>query len=60
MSAGSIPAGAESFPFLRGEKLLTPGYYTDLELHVPASMEGPKRTENAQGRVWLTDHRVGS
>lgn len=59
--ATPLPADATETraPIHRGEKLLTPGYATDLELKIPATIEGPKRTERAWGRVWLTDQRVG-
>lgn len=46
-------------PIHRGEKLLTPGYGTDIELKIPATIQGPKRTERSWGRIWLTDQRVG-
>lgn len=46
-------------PIHRGEKLLTPGYSTDVELKIPATIDGPKRTEKSWGRIWLTDQRVG-
>lgn len=45
-------------PIHRGEKLLTPGYTADVELKIPATIEGPKRTQKSWGRVWLTDQRV--
>jgi hypothetical protein len=58
MAANTIKAGANGFPIHRGEHLLTPGYHTELELKIPPTTEGPKRSEWAVGRVWLTDERV--
>ena len=43
-----------------GETLCAGPYTADLMLKVPASLNGPKRTENAAGRIWVTDHRVCS
>lgn len=45
-------------PLLRGEELITGPYTADVELKVPASLTGPKRIENAAGRIWVTDQRV--
>lgn len=58
MSYNPFPEGAKSFPIHEGEHLLTPGYVTDIELRVPATMQGPKRKEMAKGSVFLTDQRV--
>ncbi|WWD18652.1 hypothetical protein CI109_103105 [Kwoniella shandongensis] len=45
-------------PLQHGEDVLTAGHTADLELRIPATIQGPKRTENAKGRIWVTDHRV--
>jgi len=59
MAANTIRTGSNGFPIHRGENLLTPGYLTELELRIPPTTEGPKRTDIAHGRIWLTDERVG-
>lgn len=41
-----------------GESLLTSGNTADIELRIPATMDGPKRADSAKGQLWLTDHRV--
>ncbi|ORY25956.1 hypothetical protein BCR39DRAFT_542733 [Naematelia encephala] len=46
------------FPILPGENVLTEGNTADLELRIPPTPSGPKRTETAKGRIWVTDHRV--
>jgi hypothetical protein len=43
---------------LLGGQQFTRPYPADLELRVPATISGPKRTETAKGRIWVTDHRV--
>ncbi|BEI86218.1 hypothetical protein CcaverHIS002_0605050 [Cutaneotrichosporon cavernicola] len=58
MAANTIEWGETRAPIHIGEKLLTPGYATDIELTIPATIEGPKRTEKSWGRIWLTDQRI--
>ncbi|GMK57314.1 hypothetical protein CspeluHIS016_0401480 [Cutaneotrichosporon spelunceum] len=58
MAANTIAWGETRAPIHVGEKLLTPGYATDLKLTIPATIEGPKRTETSWGRIWLTDQRI--
>ena len=43
-----------------GEEYLVPfqGFPADLELRIPPTVHGPKRTEKQKGRVWVTDHRI--
>ncbi|EIW67675.1 hypothetical protein TREMEDRAFT_64270 [Tremella mesenterica DSM 1558] len=41
-----------------GEEQITPGYSTDIELRIPATISGPKRTENYKGKLWMTDQRI--
>ena len=36
------------------------GNTADLELRIPATMAGPKRTDYAKGRLWATNQRVGT
>lgn len=60
MSANTVPAGSNGAPIHRGEHLLTPGYASSCELRVPATMEGPKRSDRSVGAVWLTDQRVSN
>lgn len=43
---------------LQGENLLTEGNTATLTLHIPSTIQGPKRTESAKGRLWVTDRRV--
>lgn len=40
------------------ENLLGPAQTADLELRIPATIQGPKRIENAKGLLWVTDRRV--
>ncbi|KAK8858757.1 hypothetical protein IAR55_002986 [Kwoniella newhampshirensis] len=59
MSINTVRLGPGNvLPSKDGEDVLTPGYTADLELRIPATIRGPKRTENAKGRIWVTDHRV--
>ncbi|ORX37247.1 hypothetical protein BD324DRAFT_435347 [Kockovaella imperatae] len=48
----------DRFDLLPGEHVLTPRHTADIELKVPATLSGPKRTETADGFLWVTDHRV--
>ncbi|KAL7423049.1 hypothetical protein Q5752_002348 [Cryptotrichosporon argae] len=57
MSLNTHPQASQPI-LLQSERLLTPGYTADLELRVPATIDGPRRTETARGRVWVTDHRI--
>ncbi|WOO76836.1 uncharacterized protein LOC62_01G000451 [Vanrija pseudolonga] len=57
MSVNTEEHGSKAFALLRGEKLLTPGYAAEVELRVPATIEGPKRVENAAGLIWITSER---
>lgn len=59
MSRNSVPVGAERTPIHLGEHLLTPGYGAEIHLKIPATIEGPKSSHTARGRLWLTDQRVG-
>lgn len=43
-----------------GENLLTEGNTATLTLHIPSTIQGPKRTESAKGRLWVTDRRVSN
>jgi hypothetical protein len=45
-------------PLCSGESLLASGNTADIELRIPATMDGPKRVESAKGQLWLTDLRV--
>lgn len=38
--------------------MLAGPHCADVALKVPASLTGPKRTQNAAGQIWVTDHRV--
>lgn len=58
MARNSIPEGAERTPIHIGEHLLTPGYGAEIQLKIPATIEGPKSSHTSRGRVWLTDQRV--
>ncbi|KAL1413153.1 hypothetical protein Q8F55_000902 [Vanrija albida] len=57
MSVNTEEHGKQSFALRRGETLLTPGYAVELEVRVPASLEGPKRVEAAGGLIWITSER---
>ncbi|WRT67976.1 uncharacterized protein IL334_004950 [Kwoniella shivajii] len=59
MSVNSVQVDQERRPALQhGENFLTPGHTAEVELKVPATIQGPKRTENAKGNIWVTDKRV--
>ncbi|KAK4683536.1 hypothetical protein P7C73_g6712, partial [Tremellales sp. Uapishka_1] len=59
MSLNSLAIPASTLPsLLPGEDYLTPGNTADIELRIPATIQGPKRTEYAKGRVWATNQRV--
>lgn len=60
MARNSIPEGAERTPIHLGEHLLTPGYGAEIQLKIPATIEGPKSSHTSRGRLWLTDERVSS
>ncbi|WVW84892.1 hypothetical protein I302_106927 [Kwoniella bestiolae CBS 10118] len=47
-----------NLPLQHGEDVLTAGHTAEVELKVPATIQGPKRSETAKGRIWVTDHRV--
>ncbi|WVQ65573.1 uncharacterized protein L199_003751 [Kwoniella botswanensis] len=49
---------SHNLPLQHGEDVLTAGHTAEIELKVPATIQGPKRTETAKGRIWVTDHRV--
>lgn len=38
--------------------MLTPAHTADVELRIPATIQGPKRSESAKGLFWVTDQRV--
>jgi len=40
------------------EQLLTGPHPADIELRIPATISGPKRTETARGSLYVTDKRV--
>lgn len=40
------------------ETVLAGPHFADVALKVPASLTGPKRTQNASGQIWVTDHKV--
>ncbi|WVQ73400.1 hypothetical protein IAR50_002972 [Cryptococcus sp. DSM 104548] len=59
MSLNTVQLGPSDSPLLfPGEELLTPGNTATITLSIPPTRQGPKRTDNAQGRFWVTDHRV--
>ncbi|WWC70959.1 uncharacterized protein I206_104911 [Kwoniella pini CBS 10737] len=59
MSINSIKLGqGQNIPLKLGEELLTPGNTVEVELKVPATIQGPKRIETAKGKIWITDQRV--
>lgn len=60
MARNTIPEGAERTPIHLGEHLLTPGYGAEIQLKIPATIEGPKSSHTSRGRLWLTDERVSS
>ncbi|WWC62794.1 uncharacterized protein I303_105391 [Kwoniella dejecticola CBS 10117] len=59
MSINSVHLGSNhTLPLKASEEVLTAGHTADVELKVPATIQGPKRTETAKGRIWVTDQRV--
>ncbi|GFZ45002.1 hypothetical protein JCM24511_02728 [Saitozyma sp. JCM 24511] len=59
MSRNTLSLGPRGSPPLQpGESPLTSGNTADIELRIPATMDGPKRVESAKGQLWLTDHRI--
>nr|XP_019045417.1 hypothetical protein I302_05807 [Kwoniella bestiolae CBS 10118]OCF24347.1 hypothetical protein I302_05807 [Kwoniella bestiolae CBS 10118] len=56
-SCNDILYGHLSAP--NSEDVLTAGHTAEVELKVPATIQGPKRSETAKGRIWVTDHRPG-
>ncbi|KJD99684.1 hypothetical protein I311_06728 [Cryptococcus gattii NT-10] len=59
MSVNTVQLTGRSTPqLLQQENLLTEGNTASLTLNIPPTIQGPKRTENAQGRLWVTDRRV--
>ncbi|WVF68987.1 hypothetical protein IAT40_003761 [Kwoniella sp. CBS 6097] len=48
----------QTLPLQHGEDVLTPGHTAEIELKVPPTTSGPKRTDKAKGLIWVTDHRV--
>ncbi|WVR06498.1 hypothetical protein IAU60_003529 [Kwoniella sp. DSM 27419] len=59
MSINTVTLGRDQTLHLQpGEEVLTPGHQADIDLRIPATMQGPKRTEKAKGTLWVTDKRV--
>ncbi|WVQ96502.1 hypothetical protein IAU59_003607 [Kwoniella sp. CBS 9459] len=59
MSVNTIHLGpGQTLPLQHGEDVLTSGHTAEIELKIPATISGPKRTEKAKGLIWVTDHRV--
>ncbi|OWZ27804.1 hypothetical protein C349_06744 [Cryptococcus neoformans var. grubii Br795] len=59
MSINTVQLTNRSIPqLLQQEDLLTEGNTATLTLNIPPTIQGPKRTENAKGRLWITDRRV--
>ncbi|RSH90948.1 hypothetical protein EHS25_010124 [Saitozyma podzolica] len=59
MSRNTLSLGPRGSPPLQpGESLLASGNTADIELRIPATMDGPKRVESAKGQLWLTDLRI--
>ncbi|WWC88666.1 uncharacterized protein L201_003579 [Kwoniella dendrophila CBS 6074] len=59
MSINSVHlAPGHTLPLQHGEDVLTAGHTAEIELRIPATIQGPKRNETAKGRIWVTDHRV--
>ncbi|KAI9634698.1 uncharacterized protein MKK02DRAFT_37577 [Dioszegia hungarica] len=57
MSLNILASGSE-LELQPGENVLSSGNTADLELRIPATMAGPKRTDYAKGRLWATNQRV--
>ncbi|OCF46028.1 hypothetical protein I317_00116 [Kwoniella heveanensis CBS 569] len=59
MSVNTVHLGpGQTLPLQHGEDVLTPGHTAEIELKIPATIAGPKRSERAKGMIWVTDHRV--
>ncbi|WVN90557.1 uncharacterized protein L203_105796 [Cryptococcus depauperatus CBS 7841] len=59
MSLNTIQLGSNGIPsLLPNEELLTQGNSAQITLSIPPSLQGPKRTVDAKGNIWVTDQRV--